>query len=135
MGQTKEKILDYSAWIQYSDSYPKGYPSYIWLRLEELGWCPYCRKDAGLSFSEHRTRNYLGGPLSDRILVADSRFDYNLDVYECDGCGWWDVHILQAEPEAWEDCNEVNFRAVLKAYDATDIHLPIDLLCQELLRR
>jgi len=135
MGQTKRAILDYSAWIQYSDSYPKAYPSHVWVRTEELGWCPYCRKHAVLSVSEHRTRNYLGAPLSEKVVVGDSRFDYDLDVYECDTCGWWDVHIFQTAPDDWDDCNEVNFRAVLKAYDAVDIDLPVALLRQELLRR
>jgi restriction system protein len=134
MAAKRSKLLDYSAWIHHhrtlsqEEAWQEPPPM-----ISKPGWCPYCRKDTGLPFLFNRSSRHHGWRESNRPL--NDEFMYSITAYECSTCGWWDVNVYQIEPGDWGDHNEAHYRAVLKAYDAADITLPIDTLRQELLRK
>jgi hypothetical protein len=101
------------------------------------GWCPFCKQNAELIVMEQRTNEYEGIPESIDRIFADDTSLFSATVWQCGTCGWWDVqleHIEGVESE-WEMENEASFRVVLRAYDCSDLQLPITALRQELVRR
>lgn len=144
------KILDYSSWIHRSRSILKKdllgveTPPIV----KEEGICPYCRVDAHLCLFEKRIEKYSPNtPKShikkitdknrtslDQFIDVIGRSTYDLHVYQCLSCGWWEVGVTNSDSAGEEgSLNEANYRAVLKAYDPGDIGLPIQALRRELL--
>lgn len=127
------QILDYSGWIQRVRSFPTELGFEPPTLVHKPHWCPYCRQEAG---------NPIIGMRSDKSQAEPSehasRHDHpwhSFTAYICETCGWWNLGLMNFESGPHGDCNEANYRAVLRSYAVQDLNLPIEALRQALSTR
>jgi restriction system protein len=127
-------ILDNQTTSQTTDiRYPtfKGYHNEIAPPLnydvfyQKAGVCPFCKLDTELSFPDEE---YMGN------------MAYQIMVYECLNCGWWQVahDLLDKEIEFIEThtiSRSIVYNAILKAFHPGDLNLPMQALIDEFQKR
>lgn len=134
------RILDYSARVHRIHSWPVGGSEPSAPLVRRQGWCPFCKREADTTIlMEQRTTNEKGIIQADpdHAPLVEGCFFYDLSLWECPTCGWWDVSLRHVEggDSGDENVNDVSLQGMLRQYDDADISLPVQALRRELLKR